>query len=170
VGLILCSWARRLGASVIGTASSEDKARLARAHGCEDVVVTTDYRFAQAVQARWGGADVIVDGLGDAAREENLASLAGGGHWISLGQASGPLGAVDPSRLVEKSATFSRPAVFHYVATASALRARAERVWQALRDGAIRMPPVERHALSAASEAHQRLESRRTVGCVVLDA
>jgi NADPH:quinone reductase-like Zn-dependent oxidoreductase/uncharacterized protein YndB with AHSA1/START domain len=170
VGLILCSWARHLGATVIGTVSSEEKARLARAHGCEDVVVTTDYRFADAVRARCGGADVIVDGLGDAAREENLAALAPGGHWISLGQASGPLGAVDPNRLVEKSATFSRPAVFHYVATASALRARAERVWQALRDGAIRKPPIERHALAAASEAHQRLETRRTVGCLVLEA
>src|SRR5687767_6788776 len=94
VGLLTCAWARRLGATVIGTVSSEQKARVAREHGCEHVIVTADYRFADAVQREFGGADVIVDGLGDAARDENFAALAPCGHWISLGQASGPLQAV----------------------------------------------------------------------------
>jgi NADPH:quinone reductase-like Zn-dependent oxidoreductase/uncharacterized protein YndB with AHSA1/START domain len=170
VGLLVCAWARRLGATVVGTVSSDTKARLAREHGCEHVIVTRDYRFADAVQATSGGADVAIDGVGDAAFTENLAALAPRGHWISLGQASGPLRAVDPNLLVHKSLTFSRPVVFAYIATRQALAARAESVWQALADGTIKMPPIERHSLEAAAQAHQRLESRATVGPLVLVA
>lgn len=170
VGLLVCAWARRLGATVIGTVSSEDKARLAREHGCEHVIVTRDYRFADAVQRVVGGADVLIDGLGSQARDENLAALARRGHWISLGQASGPIDAVDPNALVAKSITFSRPVVFDYVATRAALQQRASRLWAALADGSIRMPPIERHSLESTAAAHARLESRATVGALVLIA
>jgi NADPH:quinone reductase-like Zn-dependent oxidoreductase/uncharacterized protein YndB with AHSA1/START domain len=170
VGLLLCAWARRLGAVVIGTVSSEDKARVAREHGCEHVIVTRDYRFADAVQRQCGGADVVIDGLGDAARNENLAALARRGHWISLGQASGPLAPIDPDALVAKSLTFSRPVVFDFVATREALAERAQRLWDALADGTLKLPPIERHALDAAAAAHERLESRRSVGPLVLIA
>jgi NADPH:quinone reductase-like Zn-dependent oxidoreductase/uncharacterized protein YndB with AHSA1/START domain len=169
VGSLLCAWARRLGARVMGTVSSPEKARLAREHGCDDVIVTTDYRFAEAVQSFFGdGADVIVDGLGDAAREENFAALAPCGHWISLGQASGPLAPLSPDWLVEKSATFSRPVAFAYVPTQAKLGERAQRVWEALDAGILKPPPIERHALDAAARAHERLESRRTTGALVL--
>jgi NADPH2:quinone reductase len=122
------------------------------------------------VPAACGGADVVIDGLGDAAFDENLAALAPRAHWISLGQASGPLRAVDPNLLVVKSLSFSRPVVFAYIATRQALAARAESLWQALADGTIKAPPIERHALDAAAQAHQRLESRATVGALVLVA
>ena len=91
VGLFLCQWAKALGAKVIGTVSSDDKARLARANGCELPLVGRDYRFAPAVKAATNGrgADVIYDGLGRAAMEENLEALALCGHWVSYGQASG---------------------------------------------------------------------------------
>ena len=145
VGLLVCSWARALGATVLGTVSSEAKARLAREHGCAHVIVTRDYRFADAVQRLAGGADVIVDGLGDAARSENLAALAPCGHWISLGQASGPLAPIEPDALLAKSATFSRPVVFHYVATPQALAERAARLWAALEAGTLKPPPIERY-------------------------
>jgi NADPH:quinone reductase-like Zn-dependent oxidoreductase len=170
VGLLLCAWARRLGAVVIGTVSSEDKARVAREHGCEHVIVTRDYRFAEAVQRQCGGADVVIDGLGDAARNENLAALARRGHWISLGQASGPLALIDPDALVAKSLTFSRPVVFDFVATREVLAERAQRVWDALADGSLKLPLIERHALDAAAAAHERLESRRSVGPLILVA
>jgi NADPH2:quinone reductase len=134
------------------------------------VIVSRDYRFADAVQRAVGGADVLIDGLGGQARDENLAALARRGHWVSLGQASGPLDAVDPNGLVAKSITFSRPVVFDYVATRAALQQRATRLWAALADGSIVMPPIERHALAAASAAHARLESRATVGALVLVA
>jgi NADPH:quinone reductase len=168
VGQLVCAWARRLGARVLGTVSSEDKAKVARAHGCEHVIVTRDYRFADAVQQACGGADVIIDGLGDAAREQNLAVLARRGHWISLGQASGALQPIDPNDLVAKSLSFSRPVVFDYVATREALAERAGRLWAALADGSLPPPVIERHALDAAADAHARLESRRTTGPLIL--
>jgi NADPH:quinone reductase len=167
VGLLLCAWASSRGATVIGTVSTEEKARLARAHGCEQVIVTRDYRFAEAVQ-RLGGADVIVDGLGDAARDENFAALARRGHWISLGQATGPLAPLSPDQLVGKSATFSRPVVFDYTTPRAELTRRAQRVWAALADGTIRRPVIERFSLESAAEAHARLESRGSTGSLVL--
>jgi NADPH:quinone reductase-like Zn-dependent oxidoreductase len=170
VGLLLCAWARQMGAKVIGTVSSEAKARVAREHGCEHVVVTADYRFADAVQRHCGGADLVVDGLGDAAREENHAALARCGHWISLGQASGPLQPIDPDWLVAKSLTFSRPVAFDYVATRDKLNERAQRVWDALAAGTLRPPTIERFALDAADRAHERLETRGTIGALVLMA
>lgn len=168
VGLLVCAWARRLGAVVLGTVSSDEKARVAREHGCEHVIVTRDYRFAEAVQRSCGGADVVIDGLGDAAREENLAALARRGHWISLGQASGPLSPLPPDALVAKSLSFSRPVVFDYVAERGQLAERAQRVWGALADGTIKAPPIERYALDAAAQAHARLESRATIGALIL--
>lgn len=168
LGLLLCGWARRLGATVIGTVSSEAKARLARAHGCDHVIVTPDYRFAQAVQNELGGADVIVDGLGAAAWQENLAALAPCGHWISVGQASGALPDIAPDALLAKSASFSRPVVFAYVGTPTLLRTRAARVWTALAQGDIKPPPIERYALGAAAQAHARLEQRASMGALIL--
>ena len=150
--------------------SSDAKARVAREHGCEHVIVTRDYRFADAVQRACGGADVVIDGLGDAARDENLAALARRGHWISLGQASGPLSPLPPDALVAKSLTFSRPVVFDYTATNAALTERAQRVWNVLADGTIKAPPIERYALDAAAQAHARLESRATIGALILMA
>ena len=170
VGLLACAWARSLGATVIGTVSSDAKARVAREHGCEHTIVTRDYRFADAVQQLCGGADVVIDGLGDAAFDENLAALAPRGHWISLGQASGALRAVDPNLLVHKSLSFSRPVVFAYISTRQALVDRAAALWRALADGTIKAPPLERHALDAAARAHERLESRATIGALLLMA
>jgi len=168
VGLLMASWAHRLGATVVGTVSSEDKARVARAHGCQHVIVTRDYRFADEVQRAVGGADLIIDGLGDAAREENFAALAPCGHWISLGQASGALQPISPDWLVQKSATFSRPVIFAYLAAPGQLEQRTQRLWAALDDGSIVKPTVERYTLDAASQAHARLESRQSVGPLIL--
>ena len=170
VGLMVCAMARKLGAVVIGTVSSEAKARVAREFGCEHVIVTSDYRFADAVQRTCGGADLIIDGLGRAARDENLAALARRGHWVSLGQASGPLDAIPPDLLLQKSATLSRPVVFDYIDTRDALVERSERLWQQLSARDWKAPPVERFALDAAADAHARLESRRSVGALVLMA
>jgi NADPH:quinone reductase len=170
LGLLLCAWAKSMGATVLGTVSSESKARLAREYGCEHVIVTADYRFADAVQRHVGAVDVIVDGLGDAARSENMAAIAPMGHWISLGQASGPLAAISPDWLTQKSVTLSRPVVFHYTATQQALAERAARVWAALESGALKRPPIEQYALSAAAQAHERLESRKSAGALVLIA
>lgn len=170
VGQLLCAWASQMGAKVIGTVSSEAKAQLARARGCEQVIVSPDYRFAEAVQRHCGGADLVIDGLGQAAREQNMAALANCGHWISLGQATGLLEPLAADWLGAKSITFSRPVVFHFVATHDKLAERAGRVWVALAEGILAAPMVERFTLDAASRAHERLESRASVGSLVLVA
>jgi NADPH:quinone reductase-like Zn-dependent oxidoreductase len=170
VGLLLCQWARALGARVIGTVSNEDKARIARAHGCELPLVAGDYRFAAAVKAAtYGrGADVIYDGLGRAAVEENLEALALCGHWVSYGQASGPLSPIAPETLAQKSLTLSRPVLFHYTAERSALDEIARQTFEALRGGVVRVEGRHRYPLAATAQAHRDLEGRRTTGPLVL--
>jgi NADPH2:quinone reductase len=168
VGLLLCQWAKALGAKVIGTVSSEDKARLARANGCELPIVTRDYRFAREVKnlTHGRGADVIYDGLGREAAAENLEALAFTGHWACFGQASGPLEALPD--LGSKSGTLSRPVLFHYTAERAALQEIAGNVFMALRNQTIRVEVRHRYPLAAAAEAHRELEARRTTGSVVL--
>lgn len=170
VGLLLCQWAKALGARVMGTVSSDDKARLARANGCELALVGRDYRFAAAVKAATGGrgADVIYDGLGRAAMEENLEALALCGHWVSYGQASGPLPPIGPETLAAGSTTLTRPVLFHYTAERAALDEIARQTFDALRAGVIRLDIRHRYPLAAAAEAHRDLEGRRTTGPLVL--
>jgi NADPH:quinone reductase-like Zn-dependent oxidoreductase len=160
VGLLLCQWAKALGARVIGTVSSEAKAELARANGCDQPIVTRDYRFASRMSQK---ADVIFDGLGKEAAKENYEALAMRGHWVSYGQASG---ALQPLSLGEKSGTFSQPVLFHY--TAQHLREMAGNTFNALRDGTIRLEVRHRYPLAAAADAHRDLEARRTSGQIVL--
>ena len=165
VGLLLCQWARTLGARIIGTVSSEAKAELARSRGCEHAVVTRTHSFAEQVKRLTGGrgADVIYDGLGSEAAAENLAALAVRGHWVSYGPATGVL---DPVSLAEKSGTFSQPVLFHY--TEDFLQQMAGRVFGALRDGVIQPDVRHRYPLAAAADAHRDLEARRTTGQIVL--
>ena len=167
LGLMLCAWASRLGATVIGTVSSVAKAQIAREHGCEHTIVTQDYRFAEQVQ-RLGGAQLLIDGLGAAAARENLAALARRGHWVNIGQATGALPDLASDQLSERSITLSRPVVFDFVDSRAALSERAQRVWAALDDGSLRKPTIESHSLESAPAAHRRLESRASVGSLVL--
>src|SRR5258705_3145852 len=170
VGLFLCQWARAHGAKVIGTVSSDEKARLARANGCELPLVGRDYRFAAAVRAATDGrgADVIYDGLGRAAMAENLEALALCGHWVSYGQASGPLAPIEPEALGAKSATLSRTVLFHYTAERTALNEIAQQTFEALRARILRVEVRHRYPLAAAAEAHRDLEGRRTTGPLLL--
>jgi NADPH:quinone reductase-like Zn-dependent oxidoreductase len=170
VGVLLCQWAKHLGARVIGTVGSEEKALLAREHGCDVPIVTREYRFAEAVKAatRGRGVDVIYDGLGRAAAAENHAALALTGHWVSYGQATGPLPPPDPAQLAAKSLRFSRPVLFHFTAEPDRLREMASNLFAMLRRGALRVPLRHRYPLAAAAEAHRALESRATSGPIVL--
>lgn len=168
LGLLLCQWARKLGARVIGTVSSDEKARIARAHGCEYPIVTGNYQFARMVKdiTAGKGAEVIYDGLGRAAANENLEALAVTGHWIAYGQASGPH--AEMPNLGAKSGTLSRPVLFHYTADRKVLNDMANRVFAALADGTIRVEFRNRYPLAAAADAHRDLEARRSMGSVLL--
>jgi len=170
VGLLLCQWAKALGARVIGTVSTEDKARAARAAGCDAVIVGRDAAFAAAIHDATAGrgADVIFDGLGRAAARENLAALAMCGHWICYGHATGAIEQLSVREIGEKSATVSSPVLFHYTDDPAALREMASRTFDALRRGLIRLDIRHRYPLGAAAEAHRDLEGRRTIGPLVL--
>jgi NADPH:quinone reductase len=170
VGLLLCQWAKHIGAQVIGTVSSEDKARLARDSGCDMPLVTRDYRFAEAVKAATGGrgVNVVFDGLGRAAAAENYDSLAMTGHWVSYGQATGPPPPLDAHRQAAKSLRVSRPVLFHYTADPQRLREMASKVFDMVQRGALRVTIRHRFPLSAAAAAHDALEARQTIGSVVL--
>lgn len=167
VGLLLCQWARALGARVVGTVSTDAKARAA---GCDAVIVGRDYRFAASVHEATGGrgADVIFDGLGQAAARENLDALAMCGHWVCYGQASGPVDRLPVESLSQKSATFSSPVLFHYTSERAVLTEMATRTFDALRQGILRIDIHHRYPLSAAAQAHRELESRITIGPLIL--
>ncbi len=170
VGVILCQWAKHLGAQVLGTVSTEEKARQARDRGCDVPIVAPDYRFAEAVQAatQGRGVDVVFDGLGRAAAGENYAALAPTGHWISYGQATGPLPPLDPAQQAAKSLRLSRPVLFHYIADPDRLREMASNVFGLVERGIIRPVLHHRFPLAAAAEAQAALESRSTTGAVLL--
>jgi NADPH:quinone reductase-like Zn-dependent oxidoreductase len=169
-GTFICQWARAFGAHVLGTVSSEEKARVARENGCEVPIVTRDYRFADAVLAATGdrGVSVVYDGLGSQAAEENLRALALRGHWVSYGQASGSIESMPLATLSSKSITLSRPAIMHFVQDRATLIEMAARVFDAYRRGILRIHAPNRFALGAAAEAHRALESRGTVGPIIL--
>jgi NADPH:quinone reductase len=170
LGLLLCQWASRLGATVIGTVSTEEKARLARDNGCEHPIVAPDYRFAEQVRAITGGrgVDAIYDGIGQAASDENLAAIATTGQWISYGQASGALPAIDPARLEAKSVNLSRPVLFHYTEDPRQLADMAQRVFDAIAHRGLAVRIGGRYPLADASRAHAALASRATTGSLVL--
>ena len=170
LGTLAAGWARSLGATVIGTVSTDEKARTARDHGCHHVVVTREYNFADAVLRASGGrgADLIVDGLGERGVRDNLASLALFGHWVSVGQASGALPPLASDALVHRSATFSQPVIFHYTADPARLAEMAGRLWQAVQSGIVRPEIGGRFELGSAAEAHRLLESRASRGALLL--
>jgi NADPH:quinone reductase len=174
VGLLLCQWANALGAIVIGTVSSEEKARLAREHGCHYPIITKHYDFANRVKelTQGEGADVIYDGLGREAFSENLEALAMCAQWVSFGQASGAHGGLPSEQLLAqlsaKSVTFSRPVLFHYTAKREKLNAIAARTFEAVKQGVLKVPIQHRYPLSAANQAHTDLQARRTTGSILL--
>jgi NADPH2:quinone reductase len=169
-GHLLCQWARHLGATVIGTASTADKARLAREAGCDHVLVAPGEQIAERVREATGGrgADVVYDGVGGDTLARSLDALALRGHLVSFGQASGPIGPFDPDVLASKSATVSRPVLFHYTAEPALLREMSRRVFGAVARGILRPVVGQRYPLVASAEAHRDLEARRTTGAIVL--
>jgi NADPH2:quinone reductase len=170
VGLLLCQWAKHLGCTVIGTVGSDDKADLARAHGCDHPVVYTREDFAQAVKDITGGAGarVIYDSVGRDTFLRSLDSLAMTGRLVSFGQSSGPLEPIDLKILSPKSASISRPVLFHYTAKRPDLLRIAGDLFDVVLKGVVRVQAPTEYALRDAARAHQDLEARRTTGSLVL--
>ncbi|TGT86044.1 MULTISPECIES: zinc-binding dehydrogenase [unclassified Mesorhizobium] len=170
IGQLLVQWARHLGATVIATVSSDDKARIVERLGSHHVVVYSRDNFAEAVMRLTGGrgADVAYDAVGNDTFAGSLAALAVRGHLVSFGQASGPIGNWDIGRFASKSITVSRPNYAHYTDTSEKLGTHVTRFFQALRQGVIRVEAPTHYDLADAARAHRDLEDRRTTGALVL--
>lgn len=171
VGLIVCQWAKHLGATVIGTAGSDEKAELARAHGCDHVIVYTREDFVGRVREITDGAGVpvVYDGVGAATWEGSLDCLARFGTMVSFGNASGAVPPVAPITLMAKGSLFlTRPTVVDYLAERRDLVDGASELFDVVRSGAVRIRVARTHALADAAEAHREMEARTTTGSTIL--
>ncbi|MFD1251946.1 MULTISPECIES: quinone oxidoreductase [Devosia] len=170
-GLIATQWAKALGATVIGTVGSSEKADMARAHGCDHVINYRQEDFAARVRDLTGGrgVDVVYDGVGKATFEGSLDSLRPRGLLASFGNASGPVSVPDLGILARKGSLFvTRPTGVHYYARREDLLEGAAALFDAIKSGAIKVEISRRFALSDAADAHRALEGRETSGSVVL--
>ncbi len=170
MGLILCQWASKLGAHVIGTTSSQEKAALAKAHGCAHPILYTKEDFVARVKDLTGGKGVAVvyDGVGKDTFLKSFEALAIRGHLVLFGAASGAPDPIAPMMLGSKSATLSRPSLFHYTATRPELLANAREVFRMVGSGAIVIKPPTVYPLADAARAHADLVGRRTKGSIIL--
>jgi NADPH:quinone reductase len=170
VGQLLCRWGRHLGARVIGTAGSPEKAEIARAAGASEVILYREGGFAARVRALTGGEGVsaVYDAVGRDTFAESLESLAFCGTLVNYGQASGAVEPLAPATLGLRSNALARPVVFHYLRDRAALEAMAAEMFSALAAGVLRPETGLRLPLAEAGEAHAALEARATTGAVVL--
>jgi len=170
VGLIMCQWAKHLGANVIGVVSTEEKAELARAHGAAHVVVGHANLPAE-VKKITGGAmvPVVYDSVGKDTFTASLDSLAPLGLMVSFGNASGPVPPVDVGQLGAKGSLFlTRPSLATYTAKAADLQASAHDLFDAVLSGAVKIVVNQTFPLKDAQAAHEALEARHTTGSTVL--
>ena len=171
VGTILTQWARALGATVIGTVGSDEKAALARAQGCHHTILYRTEDVAAKVAEITGGkgVQVVYDSVGADMFEASLASLARRGLFVSYGNASGPVAPFAPARLAQAGSVFmTRPTLFDYVATTEELDASAAALFAVIGSGAVTIEIGARFALADTRKAHEALEGRATTGATLL--
>jgi len=171
LGLLLVQWAKHMGAAVIGTVSTDEKAKIAREAGADNVILYTKQDFAEEVKKLTGGAgvDYVIDGVGKTTFTKNLDALKPRGSATVFGMASGPADPLVPSSLMMKSLTISSGAFANYTATRDDLLRRARDVFAALREGWLKLRVDRTSPLAQAAEAHQLLESRQTAGKLILN-
>lgn len=169
VGLIACQWARALGATLIGTVSTDEKAELARANGAAHVIVTAREDFVARVReiTDGKGCDVVYDSIGKDTYRGSLDCLKPRGLWVSFGNASGPVPPFDLS-LLKGSLFATRPSLMAYTATHAELAANASDLFRMIESGEVRIAVNQTFALKDAAAAHAALEGRRTTGSTVL--
>jgi len=170
-GLLICQVARKRGARVIGTASTGEKAALARAAGAHEVIIYTREDFVVRTKDLTGGAgvQVVYDSVGRTTFLSGFDCLAPRGMMVLFGQSSGPVAPVDPQLLVQKGSLFlTRPTLNAYIATPAELQARATEVLGWVASGALSVRVGAEFPLAAAAQAHRELEGRRTTGKVLL--
>lgn len=171
VGLLLVQIAKRRGARVLGTVSTEEKARLAREAGADHVILYSREDFlAEVKRATAGrGVDVVYDSVGQATFERGLDCLAPRGMLVLFGQSSGVVPPLSPGVLAQKGSLFlTRPSLFHYVADRASLEARARDVFGWIADGSLKLRLEREVPLSDAAQAHRLLEARQTTGKLLI--
>jgi NADPH:quinone reductase len=171
VGLILCQWAKALGATVIGTCSSDEKATRAKQAGCDHVIIYSREDFASITLdiTNGKGVDVAYDAVGKDTFENSIRALKMRGTLVSFGQASGDIGAQEIGKLASKSITISRPNYGHYTSTTEDIMRHSQRFFEMLRAGNIVIGAPFKTSLSDAGTAHQHIESRAATGSIVLE-
>jgi NADPH2:quinone reductase len=171
VGLIMCQWAAALGATVIGTVRTEEKAELARNHGCAHPIVYTKQDFVAEVNRITAGEKlpVVYDSVGRDTFMKSLDCLRLRGLMVSFGNASGPVDPISPLLLSQKGSLYlTRPTLFHYVATRAELEKSAGELFAMVESGKVKIEVKQRFPLEDAAEAHRQLEARKTTGSTIL--
>jgi NADPH2:quinone reductase len=171
VGLIMCQWAAALGATVIGTVGTEEKAALAREHGCAHPIVYSKHDFVAEVQRITGGEKlpVIYDSVGRDTFMRSLDCLKPRGLMVSFGQSSGAVEPFSPNVLAQKGSLYlTRPTLFTYTASPAQLQQSARELFEIVASGKVRVEVQQRFALKDAAEAHRALQGRKTTGSTIL--
>lgn len=171
VGLIFGQWAKHLGATVIGTAGSDDKIELAKAHGFDHVINYRTQNFVDEVMAITGGrkCDVVYDSVGNDTFPASLDCLKTRGMFVSFGQSSGPIPPVNLAIFAQKGSLFAtRPTLFNYIATRAELEECAGALFDVVKTGTVKIEINQRYALADAGKAHADLEGRKTTGTTIL--
>jgi NADPH2:quinone reductase len=171
VGLLLVQMARAVGARVIGTASSEEKARLAREAGADEVIVFTRHDFEAEVKRLTDGkgVEVVYDGVGKATFEKNLNVMRLRGMLVLYGMSSGPVLPVDPAKLSEKGSLYmARTTLAHFTATRDELLARTTALFGMIAEGNLKLRIAKTYPLADAPQAHRDMEARRVAGKLLL--
>jgi len=171
VGLLLVQMAHNIGARVIATVSTEEKAQLARAAGADDVILYTQSDFEVQTKKLSGGrgVDVVYDSVGKTTFERGLNVLRPRGMMALFGGSSGAVAPIDPLLLTQKGSLFlTRPSLTHYIATTQELRTRAGAVFGMIRDGKLKLRSEHSYPLAEAQQAHRDLEARKTTGKLLL--
>jgi NADPH:quinone reductase len=171
VGLIACQWLKALGATVIGTVGSDEKAEVARAHGCDHVIVSTREDVAKRVREITGGSGVpvVYDSVGKDTFMASLDCLKPRGMMVSFGNASGKVPPFDIGILAQKGSLYlTRPTLGAYTATRADLEATAKDAFAVIRDGKVKVEIRHRYPLAEAAQVHRDLEGRKTIGSIVM--
>jgi len=171
VGLIACQWLKALGVHVIGTVGSEEKAKLAKAHGCEHTIVYTKENFAERVSQITGGkkVPVVYDSVGKDTFMGSLDCLRPRGMLVVFGNGSGPVAAFDLNLLAAKGSLYvTRPTLMTYTAKREDLEAMAADLFDVVKSGKVKIEVNQTYPLKEAARAHRDLEARKTTGSTVL--
>jgi NADPH2:quinone reductase len=171
VGLVACQWAKALGATVIGTVSSPEKAALAKAHGCDHAILYNQVDFVSRVRELTDGrgVQVVYDAVGKDTFLNSLECLGPMGMMVYYGQSSGPAPSIDPGLLGKKGSLFlTRPSLMTYTAARDDLLASAEELFEAVLSGKVKITINQRYPLREAAQAHRDLEARKTTGSTVM--